>query len=90
MVCHHLCSVAGASAVGSQTASQQATVPVLEPSGVSGGLDVEQAGPIADESTAVVESPAKKPRVSVRRVGDEDYDQSHHFQGATDCHTRVI
>ena len=49
-----------------------------------------EAGPITDESTAVVESPARKPRVSVRRVGDEDYDQSHHFQGATDCHTRVI
>ena len=50
-----------------------AAVPVSEPSGGPGGMDVEQAGPTADDSATVSEPPAKKPRVSVRRVGDEEY-----------------
>ena len=47
--------------------------PVLEPPGGSGGMDVEQAGQTTDESSQVVEPPAKKPRISVRRIGDEDF-----------------
>ena len=36
-------------------------------------MGVEQAGPTTDEQTAFAELLAKKQRISVRRVGDEDY-----------------
>ena len=56
------------------TAAQPvATVPVLEPPGGSGGMDVEQAGLNTDESATVVEPPSKKAKISVRRIGDEEY-----------------
>ena len=56
------------------TAAQPvATVPVSEPPGGSGGMDVEQAGLTTDESATVVEPPSKKARISVRRSGDEEY-----------------
>ena len=65
----------GVATANPQTTPQipSASVPVSEPPNVSGGMDVEQAGQTADESATVTEPPAKKARISVRRVGDEEY-----------------